>query len=123
MLVSELLTHLLKLGFTLRPEGDKLHVAPRSALTPELRTAIAEHKRELMALLQAGEGHKRGVQPVRTVPKPEVIADEVERLMALGQRLKRGEIAAIRCGITGKRCTSCQGVPCWGSQPWEEDIE
>lgn len=48
------------------------------------------------------------------------IADEVERMIALGARLKRGDISAVRCGATGKRCNSCAGIPCLGSEPWED---
>jgi hypothetical protein len=47
--------------------------------------------------------------------------DEIERMVALGAQLQRGEISAIRCGLTGKRCTACKGVPCLGSEPWEDD--
>jgi hypothetical protein len=47
--------------------------------------------------------------------------DEIERMVALGARLKQGDISAIHCGITGKRCTACEGVPCLGSEPWEDD--
>jgi hypothetical protein len=48
------------------------------------------------------------------------VADELERMIALGTRLKRGEIRAVRCGSTGKRCAGCQGVPCLGSEPWND---
>jgi hypothetical protein len=47
--------------------------------------------------------------------------DEIERMVALGVRLQQGEISAIRCGTTGKRCIACKGVPCLGSEPWEDD--
>lgn len=47
--------------------------------------------------------------------------DEIEHMVALGAQLQRGEIRAIRCGLTGKRCIACQGVPCLGSEAWEEE--
>ena len=36
----------------------------------------------------------------------------------LGGRLTNAEFAALRCGVTGKRCETCRGIPCVGSTPW-----
>jgi hypothetical protein len=46
---------LVKDGFTLGTEGDKLTVRPVSRLTDELRQAIRAHKPELLALLSGAE--------------------------------------------------------------------
>ncbi len=44
----------------LAPVGDRLHYdAPKGALTPELRQALAEHKAELLAELAAEEADRR----------------------------------------------------------------
>lgn len=108
MMATELVCSLRECGVRLWADGDKLRIeAPKGVMTPELLSALAKHKAELMALLQT------------PLPEPSEVADEVERLIALGQRLRRGEIRALRCGITGKRCILCAGVPCWGSRPWE----
>jgi len=80
-----------------------------------LPVAKAEARLAELKALQAGP------QATSPLPDPAFAAGEIERLMALGQHLKTQEIKAIRCGLTGKRCTQCQGVPCWGSQPWDED--
>ena len=58
-------------------------------------------------------------QPEETVETESSVGDEVERMLALGERLRRKDIEAVRCGITGKRCTHCGGVPCLGSKPWD----
>lgn len=80
----------------------------------------------LLAVLQAYKEEIRSTlrQERAILPEPSEVVDAVERelarLEALGQALGRGEITAIRCGITGKKCTLCKGVPCWGSTPWHE---
>ncbi|MBI2304630.1 MAG: hypothetical protein HYU86_07790 [Chloroflexi bacterium] len=102
-----LLSDLQAKGFCLRPEGNNLCIAPSSALTLELRQLIIAHKAALLAILRPPP-----------LPEPPVVSQELERLLALGQRLKRGEITALRCGKTGEFCRHCQGVPCWGSEVW-----
>lgn len=52
MNAAELLSELERRGVALEAAGDRLRFdAPRGALTPELRTAMAEHKAELLGLL------------------------------------------------------------------------
>lgn len=52
MTPSELLSDLRTRGVILRAQGDRLHVeAPRGVITPALRTALASHKAELLALV------------------------------------------------------------------------
>ena len=66
------------------------------------------------------ERNERIPQDVTVRPSAAEVADRVEACIRLGQRVKRGEITAVRCGITGKRCTGCHGVPCLGSTQWVE---
>ncbi len=47
----DLLEHLYAAGLTLAIDGERLTVTPRGRLTDEMRQAIRESKRELMALL------------------------------------------------------------------------
>ena len=47
----DLLQHLDAAGLTLASDGERLTVTPRGRLTDEMRQAIRESKRELMALL------------------------------------------------------------------------
>ena len=49
---------------------------------------------------------------------PQEVAESVDASIRMGQRLARGEVAALRCGITGRECRACHGIPCWGSEPW-----
>ena len=49
----ELLTDLRERGLRLRAEGERLLVAPKGALTPEIRDALVAHKSEILPLLQA----------------------------------------------------------------------
>ncbi len=50
-MILEDLTHR---GFTLEAHGDKVRVAPREALTDEIRQAIRTHRQEILALLHQG---------------------------------------------------------------------
>lgn len=61
------------------------------------------------------------IDELRLLPEGETLAAELDRLCRLATRLRSGEITAVRCGLTGKRCTACAGVPCFGSQPWDGD--
>lgn len=116
MQATDVLTWANCLGVKLEASGDKLRYAPIEAVSPEFVEALRKHKRELLAALK-GPQRSSSAPPL---PEPKLVVEEVSRLMALGQRLKRGEIKAIRCGITGQVCAVCQGVGCWGSQPWED---
>lgn len=99
-----ILDKLSNLGITMVKNGDKLRFEPGSRVPDDLVSEIRQHKAELLACLNR---------------KP-LLGDELERVLELGARRKRGEISALRCGITGHRCTSCQGVPCLGSEPWDD---
>lgn len=50
---AELLTDLRERGLKLRVDGERLLVAPKAALTPDIREALVAHKSELLTLLQA----------------------------------------------------------------------
>jgi hypothetical protein len=51
--VVELVATLQARGVMLRPDGDRLHVRPVEALTPEELAALREHKADVLALLAA----------------------------------------------------------------------
>ena len=95
---------------TPRPNGN-LWLEPASKIPPDLLEAVRENKPAILALL----GQERPPSPL---PDPKAAVAEIDRLLALGQRLKRGEVKALRCGITGQICVCCAGVPCWGSTAW-----
>ena len=52
---AALLAQLRRSGIELAVMGGRLRFRPRSAVTPDLATRMARHKRELVALLQAEE--------------------------------------------------------------------
>ena len=54
MTARELLTELKQKGVDIKANGDRLVIdAPKGAITPELRTSLAQHKSDLLALLNA----------------------------------------------------------------------
>lgn len=108
MNVVDLLTRCQDHGATLTPEPDgTLNITAPSPLPDDLMEGLRHHKRAILAALQG-----------YTIPSPAEVADSMEACLCLGQRLRRGQIQAVRCGITGGRCTGCQGIPCLGSTPW-----
>ncbi len=108
MHASSILERLSTLGVKVQVAGDRLRLEPASRVPPDVLDAVREHKGELLAFLSP-----------RPTATPREHADAVEEMCRLGARMKRGEIAAVWCGISGRRCTACQGVPCLGSVPWE----
>lgn len=52
MLAVQLLEDLRRRGVTLIADGDRLRFRPREAVSPELRTLLAEHKAELLTFLK-----------------------------------------------------------------------
>lgn len=106
-----ILERLRDLSIEITVSGDCLRLKPGSRVTPDLIEALRKYKAEVLAILK----ERQSGQPS--------LADELERMLALGARLKRGEIAAVRCGKTGRQCTACQGVPCLGSVPWTDAPE
>ena len=56
MTTGELLTVAQQAGIVLQAHGNRLHVeAPHGRVTPDLRSALAQHKAELLTLLAPGE--------------------------------------------------------------------
>jgi len=100
--VSDLLDRCHKLGGEVILEGNSVRLVAPSPLPTDLVDALRASKPAILALLQ------------RTGP-----GDALESSLQLGARLKRGEIVAVRCGHDGRMCTTCAGVPCLGSSPWE----
>ena len=110
MNAEEIVGRLQIRGVRLIPNEEQLqYEAPRGTLTPNDLEVLKAHKGSVLAYLT-------GIQAVS--PETASLADSLEVSIALGQRLRRGEIAAVCCGITGKCCTFCQGIPCLGSIPW-----
>jgi len=54
-----LLGRLAQAGVELHPAGDRLRFRPRSAVTPDLLSELAEHKHELVRLLTSGPGQSQ----------------------------------------------------------------
>lgn len=52
MTAEALLEQLERSGLKIKASGDKLLVAPRGGLTPEVRDLLRQRKREILALLQ-----------------------------------------------------------------------
>ncbi len=64
---SEILDRLRHLGVNVRTDGSRLIVAPRDALTDELRTLIRQHKPALVAVLAlSAKEDPGGVRPATT---------------------------------------------------------
>lgn len=77
MNAETLLAEAHRLGITLFPAGDKLRVdAPKGALSPDLRQALADHKPEILALLKPVSDGER--PPLDRPPENEV---ELRRLI------------------------------------------
>jgi len=100
-------------GVTVRAAAGNLLLEPGSKVPVELIAEVKLHKPELLAYL------------TRQEPPPEEVADSVDCALRaatrLGQQLQKGEIMAFRCGLTGKACWVCYGIPCLGSSPLDGD--
>lgn len=106
---ADVLAWAAHLGITVSPspDGEMLRYSPQEAAPPEFVEALRIRKADILALLEAPE------------PTPQEVADSLNACLRLGQRLQRGEVKALRCGLSGIECRSCHGVPCLGSTPWE----
>ena len=110
MNAATVLERLSALGVSVRPtDHGTLHLSPASVIPPDLVEMVRQYKPDILVALRT-----------ETLPSPAEVADSVEACLRLGQRLRRGEVTAVRCGITSRRCAACYGVPCLGSTPWEE---
>ena len=92
-----------ELGITLTADGQRILATPKSAATEEFVALVRQHKDEVLEFLSTP-----------------LLADALEAMLRLGQQLNAGDINAIHCGITGRECRTCKGVPCLGSGPWVE---
>lgn len=106
MTAGELLEELRRRGATVTTEGGELHiVAPKGALTPELRQALAGHKPELLVLL-AGE-----LERVywTTGPRPDLVEDSSlwARLLSLAYSIDGGDPYGM---FQALHCLRCEGA-------------
>ncbi len=107
---SEILDRLRHLGVNVRSDGSRLIVAPRDALTDELRILIRTNKPALVAALAvAGErpdgGRSRTTRPLvqsGSLSVPEQEARERRRVQAL--RMLAGHPAQRVAFVAGEEC-------------------
>jgi hypothetical protein len=121
---------LTEVGVSVVADGQDLVLRPREAVPPDLVPWLRRYKADILRHVKA-QGKRAPAGSSRGSAKPQSVkagtsqssnqdmTPELERLIALGSLLTEGTIKAIKCGITGKKCTACQGVPCMGSLPWE----
>jgi len=114
---DELIKRVQNLGARLWFDGNRLELDIPTDFPNTLLEQLRENKGDVLNYLR--EVTTDGAIVTSGTAKTSVV-DQLERMLALGAQMKRGEISAVRCGITGKRCAACQGVPCLGSVPWEE---
>ena len=95
---SDVLHRAESLGIRVWASEGRLLYTPKN-VPADMLDALRERKPELLRLLTPD------------------LADSLEKCIELGARLANGEIAALRCGITGNRCVACRGIPCLGSTP------
>ena len=127
MIAADLISRLQARGATLQVRGDTLWVRPRRVLTDDDRTLIRRHKPQLLITLrrrleasvaELPNFHLGLYQVVHNAQGPDAAA-EILPALVLGGRLARGEVSALRCGITGRPCRACAGIPCDRSEPWQ----
>lgn len=117
-----ILQELSERGIRVSLNGDKVKLTgPKAAITEDLITTVSQHKSEIMLALSAPERPSISQDSDPLTPDGQATAAEIAALWVLGARLRRGEIRAIRCGITGEKCFTCGGVPCIGSVAWEDE--
>jgi amino acid adenylation domain-containing protein len=97
-----LLDELTRRGATLVPEGNHVRYrAPKGALTPELRAALAAHKQEVLALLRAGLAASRTAHPLSSAQQAiwlvqQAAPDTVAYNIAAAYRIRsRVDVAAL----------------------------
>lgn len=92
MTATELLSELQQKGIRLEARGDRLRYAPASAVTPELREALATHKAQLISLLKVEETKRhQKARPVHYALRDKVVLGEPQIelcLVGCGQRVK-----------------------------------
>ncbi len=84
----EILAELSRRGVELLPEGESLRYrAPTGALTPELKRAIADQKRELLDLLAAERGAAVRIYSRHLDAEVWIVADDEARLELTGEQI------------------------------------
>ena len=130
MNAADVMERLSELGVQARVDGQDLVLRPREAVPPDLVPWLRRYKADILRHVKAqrrsvpagrsrGSARPESVKVGTSQSSNQDMTPELERLIALGTLLREGTIKAIKCGITGKKCTLCQGVPCLGSVPWE----
>src|SRR2546423_3247074 len=109
MTARELLTELKQKGVDIKANGDRLVIdAPKGAITPELRTSLAEHKSQLLTILRAPSPEQPAPRlkasslvserPFEAPPPPiapqasSSVADEIKTLEQELERLRAEEV-------------------------------
>ena len=111
MTASELITTLVERGIRLEARGGRLLYHPASALPPELRESLIEHKAEVIALLKTGDNEIawRVAAMSRQIPNKGPIPFLVARqgvesragcCLSCGDPLEKGD--AYRCAACGR---------------------
>lgn len=77
MNASAILQDLARRGVSVAARGDKLRLAPASAISPELRSLLLEHKAELLTALSTSPDRAPVVAPCELLTRP---PDSRERL-------------------------------------------
>ena len=120
MNATELLVQLRSRGVLIEAAGDRLKVdAPKGAVTPELREALAEHKLEVLAFVTIAEDEIawRVAAMLPQVPSegpiPFLVAkqgckSEAGRCLSCGSSLREGD--AYRCAICSRAVKEALGL-------------
>ena len=109
---AKLIEELLSRGVLIEAEGERLRLdAPKGALTPELRSVLADRKLEIIALLRASDAEvaRRAEVMLPQIPDngpvPFLVAREAVEpqdgcCLSCGDPLNQGD--ANRCGYCGR---------------------
>ena len=107
MTASSLLSQLRELGVEIKVSADDRLVidAPRGAITPELRSALASHKPELLQILKAEQTAKVAA----TTPGPQEPVAAVAT--PVSPRSNSGITSMVRLGLTRRYSATPNSTP------------
>jgi hypothetical protein len=117
--VAELIERVRSLGVSLKPDGDRLVLAPKGALPDDLRAELVAHKPEVLAMLRAVPA------PVSRVSAPVALRATYRRWFELtvveadGQRIDPAEAEALHQAIV--RLTDEAG-PLWADAVFCDEL-
>jgi tubulysin polyketide synthase-like protein len=119
--VAELIDRVRSLGVSLKPDGDRLVLAPKGALPDALRAELVAHKPEVLAMLRADPA------PVSRprVPAPVALRAAYRRWFELtvaeadGQRITPAEAETLHQAIV--RLTDEAG-PLWADALFADEL-